>query len=189
MNKANGIITIHFCGETMSTMIATTIATVAKKYKKQDSSLLRARLKSGMATSKERVVDILSMSQRSLSHSPSSKECSLAFMTSEASKEMESFSHVESIATAMRTGKPNRCICSRHLPPPVSELGCYSNIRECRIKLCDLVDIFGKYSLGLFFLLGLLQHLSLPFSILSKGLQLQQNLLSRLIVRNSHKWI
>ena len=60
---------------------------------------------------------IASMPKRSLSHSPSPKKCSIAFMTPKRSNEMKSFSHMESVTTAMGTGKPDRCICPWHLPP------------------------------------------------------------------------
>lgn len=76
------------------------------------------------------------MPKRFLSHASSSKECSLAFMTPEASKEMESFTHMETVTATMRTGKPDGCVCSWHLSPLISERGCYSNMYECKIKPC-----------------------------------------------------
>ena len=76
----------------------------------------------------------MSMSERSLSHAPGSKECSLTFVASKTSKNVKSFPHVETITTTNRASKSDRCIRSRHLPPPVLQYDCYFSIRECRIK-------------------------------------------------------
>ncbi len=58
------------------------------------------------------------MSKRFLSHTFSSKECSLAFMASKAVFNVKSFTHMKTIATTMRTGKSDRGIQPWHLPPP-----------------------------------------------------------------------
>lgn len=60
----------------------------------------------------------ISISNQLLSHAFRSKECRLALMTTKTSYRVKAFSHMKTIATAIRAGKPDRGICFGHLPPP-----------------------------------------------------------------------
>lgn len=58
------------------------------------------------------------MSNWFLSHASSSKECSLTFITSKATKDMESFTHLKTSTSTMRASQSNWGIQFRHLLYP-----------------------------------------------------------------------
>lgn len=57
---------------------------------------------------------------------------------------MESFSHMKAIATAMRTGKPDGGISSRHLPPPIKAIVAFYYEVSIRIRLLQ-IPLAGFY--------------------------------------------
>lgn len=101
-------------------------------------------------------------SKRSLFHAYGVKKAMSTVMAFETSNQVIPFLPVESSVSTFRASKLDRSIQPWHLPPPVYELGCYSNIRECRIKPCEGV-MFCSFSMSsllnqFFWLLGYLLY-------------------------------
>lgn len=114
---------------------------------------------------------MLLMFQWFLSHASSSKECSLAFMTSETSKNMKTFAHMKLVTTTMRTSKSNRCIQSRQLPPPQNNRPIVTLPYNLSISMLKYICIWNTSKEFSHYYLNLLtEHSnSLVFLVLSGG--------------------